>query len=424
MNQSFEIFPKIIISNTSTSITIKSINNDFMLKDDELVLIRHTPLRRISNIGAYESCVDQMVYPKSGSISFTLFFKDQQEHKIEMIIPKQETIEFRLYSVSEELWKLNPYKGDLHMHTTRSDGREEPAFVTAMCRKIGLDFMAITDHGQYAPSLEAQAAFHDLKLNMSIEAGEEVHGKNNSVHIINFGGDFSVNQWMHDHQETLNELIESKMAKITNVDDEQSRFEIACSEVIFDKIREGHGLAIFCHPYWQINSGYYISEAVNTYMMDHQPYDVLEVIGGYRPYEEESNTLQIARYHEERAKGKPVPIVGVSDAHGCFNELFGWFYTVVFAKSNKRDDIIEAIKSCHSVAVENIPNESIRPVGPFELVMYTLYLMREVFPLHDALCDEEGQWMLKYIQGDTQANQELTKRYGKIEQLWKQIFGR
>ena len=214
--------------------------------------------------------------------------------------------------------RLTPYKGDLHMHTTRSDGQETPAFVTAMCRKIGLDFMAITDHGQYAPSVEAQTAFEGLALDLAIEHGEEVHGKNNAVHIINYGGDFSVNDWMHTHKNELSEAIETKLNLITDVSDEQSRFEIACSEVIFDQIRKGHGLAIFCHPYWQIDSGYYISEAVNTFMMNHQPYDALEVIGGYRPYEEESNTIQIARYQEERAKGKKVPIVGVSDAPRLF----------------------------------------------------------------------------------------------------------
>ncbi len=424
MDQRFEILPKIILSDTSATITITSISKDFIFNDDQLILIRHTPLRRQSHLGAYEAALDQMVYPIFGRLSFTLLFKGQQEHKIEMTIPNHETIEFRLYSVFEDLWKLNPYKGDLHMHTSRSDGREEPVFVTAMCRKIGLDFMAITDHGQYAPSLEAQTAFKDLNLNMSIETGEEVHGRNNSVHIINFGGDFSVNEWMADNQDTLNKMIETKMAKNFEVNDEKSRFEGACSEVIFEKIREGHGLAIFCHPYWQIDSGYYISEEVNTYMMNHQPYDALEVIGGYRPYEEASNTIQIARYHEERSKGKSVPIVGVSDAHGCFNELFGWFYTVVFAKSNQREDVIDAIKSCNSVAVENIPNESCRPVGPFELVMYTLYLEREVFPLHDSLCEEEGYWMIRYIEGDNQAALELAKRYGRIEDFWKCIFGR
>jgi len=424
MNHRFDLYPKIILSNTTALITISPKTDQDRLKDDTVVLIRHTPMRRDSVIGSYEAIPDQILNPKDGLIQFSLFFKGEQEHKVELILPNHEHVDFRLYSIPKALWDLTPYKGDLHMHTTRSDGREEPAFVTAMCRKIGLDFMAITDHGQYEPSLEAQDSFKDLKLDMTIASGEEVHGVNNAVHIINYGGDFSVNTWMHENQDTLNQLIQAKMAKNNEVSDEKSRFEVACSEVIFDKIREGKGLAIFCHPYWQIDSGYYISEAVNTYMMDHQPYDALEVIGGYRPYEEESNTIQIARYYEERAKGKAVPIVGVSDAHGCFNELFGWFYTIVFSKTNKRDDVIQAIKELKSVAVEAIPDEAPRPVGPFDLVLYSLFLIREVFPLHDALCNEEGEWMLKLIEGDPQAAIELEKRQGRVNLFWKKVFGR
>lgn len=424
MNHRYDLYPKIILSNTSARLTIHPKTDQDRLTDDTVVLIRHTPMRRDSVIGSYEATPDQILNPQNGLIEFSLFFKGEQEHKVELILPNLEHIEFRLYSIPQALWDLTPYKGDLHMHTTRSDGREDPAFVTAMCRKIGLDFMAITDHGQYAPSLEAQAAFKDLKLDMTIAAGEEVHGINNAVHIINYGGDFSVNDWMHQNQDELNQRIEAKMAKNLEVRDEKSRFEVACSEVIFDQIRKGKGLAIFCHPYWQIDSGYYISEEVNTYMMTHQPYDALEVIGGYHPFEEESNTIQIARYYEERAKGKVVPIVGVSDAHGCFNNLFGWFYTIVFSKSNQRDDVIQAIKALQSVAVEAIPEEAPRPVGPFDLVLYSLFLIREVFPLHDALCAQEGEWMLKHIEGDPQAAIELEKHQGKVEQFWKRIFGR
>jgi len=424
MDQRFELYPKIIISNATTTLTIRARQGQFSFEPNQGVLIRHTPLRRISNQGAYEAAIDQMLSPSGDSVSFEILFLGQQEHKIELILPDRETIEFRVYSVHEALWKLTPYKGDLHMHTTRSDGLEDPAFVTALCRKIGLDFMAITDHGQYAPSREAQASFKGLKLDMAIENGEEVHGKNNAVHIINYGSDFSVNDWMSDHPVELKAAIEVKLASLGEVSDPQSRFEIACSEVIFEKIRDGHGLAVFCHPYWQIDSGYYIAEAVNTYMMDHQPYDALEVIGGYRPYEEASNTIQIARYQEERAQGKSVPIVGVSDAHGCFNELFGWFYTIVFAPSNQRDDVIHAIKSLNSVAVEAIPHESPRPVGPFELVLYALFLVREVFPTHDALCAQEGEWMLKHTEGDAQAANALEKSQGSVERYWNQVFGR
>jgi len=424
MNQHFEIYPKIIISDTSTTLTIKGISSADCFEDDQPVLIRHIPLRRYTTIGAYDDSQELKVYPRLGSVSFELFFKNQQEHKIEMIISKQETIEFRVYSVSKALWDLNPYKGDFHMHSLRSDGQETPVVVAAMCRKIGLDFMAITDHGQFKPSLEAKDFFKNLDLDLAIETGEEVHSLNNSVHIINYGGDFSVNEWMHNNQDTFNQTVALKELNLVEIYDNKSRFEIASSEVVFDKIREGHGLAIFCHPYWQVDSGYYISEIVNSYMMQHQPYDALEVIGGYHPFEEESNIIQIARYQEERAKGKFIPIVGVSDAHGCFNGLFGWFYTIVFAKSNCRDDVSEAVKLGNSVAIEAIPHESPRPVGSFELVMYSLFLIREIFPLHDKLCAEEGEWMLKFSEGNHQSIKELAQRKGNVEQFWNKVFGR
>lgn len=72
----------------------------------------------------------------------------------------------------------------------------------------------------------------------------------------------------------------------------------------------------------------------------------------------DSNTLQIARYHEERVRGRNVPLVGGSDAHGCENSsLFGWYYTIVFSPSFEQKEIIESIKGRYSVAVEAMGRE-------------------------------------------------------------------
>jgi histidinol phosphatase-like PHP family hydrolase len=38
------------------------------------------------------------------------------------------------------------YKGNLHTHSTRSDGAREPADVCAAYRDAGYDFLALTDH--------------------------------------------------------------------------------------------------------------------------------------------------------------------------------------------------------------------------------------------------------------------------------------
>ena len=40
-------------------------------------------------------------------------------------------------------------KGALHCHTTRSDGKGDPAVVIALHADHGYDFMALTDHRLY-----------------------------------------------------------------------------------------------------------------------------------------------------------------------------------------------------------------------------------------------------------------------------------
>ena len=47
----------------------------------------------------------------------------------------------RVYSLAPDLLALRPLRGDFHMHSTCSDGKQPPAHVAARCRQIGLDFM-------------------------------------------------------------------------------------------------------------------------------------------------------------------------------------------------------------------------------------------------------------------------------------------
>ena len=74
------------------------------------------------------------------------------------------------------------------MHTRYSDGKEAPAIVCANYRRDGFDFLAITDHGKYFPSLEAIDAYENIPTGMKIFRGEEVHPPGNHIHMVNFGG--------------------------------------------------------------------------------------------------------------------------------------------------------------------------------------------------------------------------------------------
>jgi hypothetical protein len=426
-NRFFDVFPKVVQTDKFTTITIKDRYKQSFIKDGTEYEIRYYPLERFSHISEYKYQEVKLIKAVEGTLQIEQYFKDEQEHILEVQEKGNDNqtkkMSFRIYSLEEDLFSRKPYKGDMHMHTYHSDGKESPAYVTASCRKIGLDFMAVTDHGRYFPSKLSQEAFKDADIDLLICRGEEVHPVNNPVHMINFGGSFSINEMINEHKEKYMEEVKKIEDTIMEIEDEDSRYQCASCIWCFDKIREAGGMSIFCHPYWLVREGYYISDTVTSYLHDTQPFDSLEVIGGYYKHEEESNTLQVARYHEERSKGRKIPIVGVSDAHGCENgNLFGWYYTIVFSPALEQKELIGSIKDLYSVAVEAIPGEAIRAYGPFRLVKYAQFLMREVMPDHDELCFEEGRLMLGYLAGETGAEERLKVLKGStkalLEKLW------
>jgi len=428
-NHYFDVYPKVVPSDTSTLITIKGRYGQCYIKDDMEYEIRYFPLERFSHIREYEYQEARVAKPVNGVLQINQYFKGEQEHIIEVQEKGNENparrLRFRIYSLDRDLFERKPFKGDMHMHTHHSDGKESPGFVTASCRKIGLDFMAITDHGKYHPSIESQKAFEGIPLDLLICRGEEVHPEANPVHMINFGGSFSINELMKEDKKTYLDDVKRIEAGIHDIKDDAARYQCASCIWCFDKIREGGGLGIFCHPYWLIREGYYISDSVISFLIGTQPYDALEVIGGYHKYEEESNTLQVARYHEERAKGRKIPIVGVSDSHGCENsDLFGWYYTIAFSPALEQKEITESIKDLYSVAVEAIPGEAVRAYGPFRLVKYAQFLIREVMPEHDELCHEEGQLMLKYLAGEESAAEKLNALKGQVHRLYQKLWAK
>jgi hypothetical protein len=427
-HRTFEVGPVVVPGDAESEITIRPLFGHVALRDGVDYEVTYYPCEEFSERSGWPERNKPPLRRIGDSLKLRQYFEGEQEHVLILEAvqggDRRRLGEFRVYSLGPDLIGRLPWKGDVHMHSSCSDGREAPAYVAAACRSIGLDFMALTDHGQYEPSLEAIGAYRGVRCDLRMYPGEEVHPPSNPVHMVNFGGKTSVNAQFRP-EAAYRAKVEALAATLGPLPPGVDRFQYASTLWSLQRIREAGGLGIFCHPYWFTSNRYTPSGALTSHIFETQPYDAFELIGGYHLFEVASNTLQVARYQEERVHGRRIPIVGVSDAHGCERgELFGWYYTVAFAPSPAFDDLTGAIKGLWSVAVEALPGQEPRAYGPFRLVKYALFLMREVFPLHDELCVEEGRLMRLHAAGDESAARRLQERSGQVARLYERLFCR
>ncbi|HOH43039.1 MAG TPA: hypothetical protein PLZ53_07960, partial [Candidatus Hydrogenedentes bacterium] len=63
-----------------------------------------------------------------------------------------------------------------------------------------------------------------------------------------------------------------------------------------------------------------------------------------------------------------------------------------------------------------------RAYGPFRIVKYATYLLREVLPQHDELCFEEGRLMIQYASGDTSAVDRLALLQGQVARFYDKVY--
>lgn len=418
----FEISPRIVRAGAEAEIVIRPLHEHVRFRRGARYRVEHHLMDGPQPGSSSPVILDRTVRPSvDGALRIRSLFPGEQEHwlRITTATRGEWGLDVRLYSLLPDLFARRPYKGDVHLHSFRSDGRESPAYVAAAGRQIGLDFLAVTDHGRYAPSQEAIAAFRGVTTDLALFTGEEVHPPEVPVHMINFGGRFSVNA-LFDTARYRREVKRLAATLARTLPTGVVPGHAAGTLWALAKIRGAGGLSVFCHPHWINGCAYNVAEALNDWLFQERPFDVFELTGGYWRSQIESNQLQAAWYTEQIARGRTVPVVGASDAHGCHNGLFGWYYTIAFARN--RGDLLDSMREGWSVAVEELPGDTMRPRGPYRLVKFALFLGREVFPAHDELCVEEGRLMVEHAAGVSGAAAGLRRLSGRCGRYYRRVY--
>lgn len=387
-----------------------------------------------------------------GGFVFRHTFPEEQAYFLRFSTLEGEFLyEFPVYCVEGDLAERYPFIGDTHLHTIRSDGRQTPEVVCSNYRAHGYDFLAITDHQRYYPSLEAIAFCKSIPTELCVCPGEEVQlpesrGVKNDVHIINFGSEYSVNAlFPGNHREergtdpkfrslygrcpeTLTqEQYDDLMVRLCDeieVPDNVDRFPAASCKMIFDEIRKAGGVGIFAHPNW-VNNVFHVPEPLSDYMVKNRFFDAFEVLGGETYYEQ--NGFQTLRYYDDRARGYDYAPIGATDSHSSYptNPKAFICSTIVFSPENDREHLVSSIRDRYTVAVDTISKE-FRVVGIPRYARYAAFLLQYYFPLHNALCREEGRLMKICATGSDTERKEaetlLQLMFGRVKRQRKKYF--
>lgn len=451
----YDVFPLVVVDGKETVIHIRPLGSkkefevgreyDMIITDMEGADPKDFPSSGMYDYTKATFTEDGFVIPYTfhGEGEHCIAFTDDKQGVAEKFVRKFIN-KFFVYSVKEDLAKRYPFIGDLHVHTNLSDGTEDPEIVCANYRKYGYDFMAITDHHRYYPSLKAIDFYKDVPTELVIVPGEEVqlppiYGMMNEIHIINFGGEYSINALVEylavneaGKELSARAIRENDVPDVMTLDDFSAKMKALTDKTevpegvdalpvavccwIFDEIKKANGLGIYAHPNWRKRLSYQIPEKFTDHLMKLRPFDAFEVLGGENYFEQ--NGFQTVRYYEEKAKGNRFPIVGSTDSHSS-SPIFKKGHicsTIIFSPENERKALIESVKEYYSVAVDTI-SEEYRLVGENRFVRYGCFLLQNYYPLHDELCFEEGRMMKQFACGTIEEKEEAL-------QMLKLIKGR
>lgn len=395
-----ELYPKVFKSNFKQTLYVKLSNTDInpnlleiKIQPMEQYAILHTPKYRIDEEERYpyvalNDCGD-------GLFSVEYDFAFEQQYSVKIKYDSKIICCSHIYSLDDDLAKLKAFKGDTHLHSCRSDGEGTPFEVACNYRELGYDFIAITDHHKFAPSIEAQNEIKILTNDFFVFRGEEVHNKDMGYfHIVNFNGESSVN----DIIETDDNYVKAEIQRILATRDFTGLSDPRCVAYrifVAEHIRKANGVAIMAHPFWETYGEYHMQTEEFIYHWQNGDFDALEIIAGCDGTGNGNNLQEMLRC-DMLAQGYKIPIVGSSDAHTTnpkvATDLFNKHFTLVFAKNF--DDIPNAIKAERGVAIDRTDDNHYRAIGKFRYAKYARFLMSEYYSTYANLCKQHADALI------------------------------
>ncbi len=213
------------------------------------------------------------------------------------------------YDITFTLKELRRFQGDLHMHTTGSDGVLPPEELAKLCRLQHLDFAFITDHNNYAEN------DHLPRIpGLTVLPGAE---------------------WTHymGHSNFLGVRRPYVCPFCVNTREE--------AQATIREARERGAMIVINHPFCKPECGW-------KWGFDLAPYDAVEIWNGPLMLENE-NSACLDWWQQQLCQGRHIPVVGGSDFHRLGPmSLPGIPCTCVYALSRSPEDLLAALRQGHA----------------------------------------------------------------------------
>lgn len=338
----------------------------------------------VSAFGNGEEILIPFQFPTEDRYILTLYEVDGDKETLCMT--------YSFYAVEDDLFSLHPYKADLHIHTTFSDGVEPPELVMTSARERGMDICAVTDHNNFQGSVEARKKASEMGLKLTVLLGEEYSLAYSPMHIVSIGTDEPVDRYYISRKLTEDERVKKIIDDNSGLSCDKVAY--ACTQVLLDEVKKKGGLTILAHPFWKpINpnsSRMDTPECLFVALATNRKFAGIELVSGSPERECNISSLQAALAQDMFLHYEGIALTGVTDSHQySIDPVCGNHFTIIFARSRKTEDVLAALKQGMCVAVEIVNN---RPMcyGYYRFVKFGNYLTNFYFPERDEKATVEG----------------------------------
>jgi len=195
------------------------------------------------------------------------------------------------------------HKGNLHTHTTESDGELSPAEVCARYREAGYAFLAITDHGKVTDTRHLSG--DGFVTILGAEYGGPGSPSDHTYHIV-----------------------------VLDVEPDWGRPDDG-GQAIIDAANSAGGLAFIAHPYW---SGLHTEDVLS--LRNHLGLEVYN----YTCYRGIGKGNSAIYWDVMLAQGVPALGLAVDDSHGHYDDYMGGWICVK-AEELTPESVVSAVRS-------------------------------------------------------------------------------